>query len=180
MNEGLIPRRYAKALFKVDTERSSAKRTFVLMNNIICAFESEPRLSRAMANPFVEINDKIKMLSTAASATDADTTFADFLKLLAKNRRIDLIHSIARSYADIYRSENNIRRVEVVSAAPFEPSVEERIKQVIEKHLNGASMDFSTRVDADLIGGFIVNIDNERLDASVSNSFKQLRLSLLN
>ena len=180
MNEGLIPRRYAKALYKVDVERSSTQRMFVLMNNLIGAFESEPRLSSAISNPFVEIDDKIKMLSTAASATDADTTFADFLKLLVKNRRVDLIHSIALSYADTYRRENNIRRVEVVSAAPFEQSVEKRIKQVIEQHLNGASMDFSTRVDADLIGGFIVNIDNGRLDASISNSFKQLRLSLLN
>ncbi len=180
MNEGLIPRRYAKALYKVDSERASAKRTFELMNNLIGTFEAEPRLGRAIANPFVEIDDKLAMLTTAAQASAADTTFADFLRLLANNRRVDLIHSIARSYADIYRKENNIRRVEVVSAAALEPSVEKRIKQVIEQHLKGASMHFSTRVDAELIGGFIVNIDNERLDASVRNSFKQLRLSLLN
>lgn len=40
-------------------------------------------------------------------------------------------------------------------------------------------MEYSERVDPELIGGFVVNIDNERLDASVSNEFKQLRLKLL-
>ena len=41
-------------------------------------------------------------------------------------------------------------------------------------------MDFSSSVNPDLIGGFVVNIDNERLDASLRNQLKELRLSLLN
>ena len=55
----------------------------------------------------------------------------------------------------------------------------QRIKDLIARELKGASMEFSTRVDPSLIGGFVINIDNERLDASLSNQLKELRLSLL-
>ena len=55
-----------------------------------------------------------------------------------------------------------------------------RIKQLVEKQLDGAKMEFSSRVDPALIGGFVVNIDNERLDASISTQLKELKLSLLN
>ncbi|MDE7442643.1 MAG: F0F1 ATP synthase subunit delta [Muribaculaceae bacterium] len=50
---------------------------------------------------------------------------------------------------------------------------------MIEKHLNGGSMEYSERVDSGLIGGFVINIDNEQLDASVRSELKQLRLKLL-
>ena len=41
-------------------------------------------------------------------------------------------------------------------------------------------MEFATATDPSLIGGFTVNIDNERLDASVERQLKELRQSLLN
>ncbi len=180
MNEGLIPRRYAKALYKVDAERSSAERSYQLMNALAQSFELNSELSAVVGNPFVDTADKLSILTAAAGAEAADSTFADFLKLLVTNRRVDIIHEIALSYLDIYRRENNIRRVEVVAAAPLDPSVEQRIKDVVESHLDGAKIDFTSRVDASLIGGFIVNVDNERLDASIRNRLKQLRQSLLN
>lgn len=179
MNQGLIPRRYAMALYKVDLDRGTAARTYELMNTLQRSFDEMPDLKATVSNPFVAVGDKVKLLTTAAGATAADTTYADFLKLLVENRRIDMIDLIVRAYGDIYRRENNIRRVEVVSAAPLDPAVMQRIKDLIARELKGASMEFSTRVDPSLIGGFVINIDNERLDASLSNQLKELRLSLL-
>lgn len=179
MNEGLIPRRYAKALYKVATERKQQARIFELMQTLAASFEANPDLRQLVANPFVEQSEKARLLTIAAGATADDATFADFLKLLAQNRRIDLAAAIATAYVDYYRSVNNIRRVQVVSAAPLDPAVEQRIRSIVAAHLNGASMDFSTSVDPDLIGGFVVNIDNERLDASLRHQLKELRLNLL-
>ena len=179
MNEGLIPRRYAKALYEVALERKQDEQMLGLMQTLANSFEANPGLKEVVANPFVSDQEKDKLLTTAAGATAQDKTFADFLKLLAENRRIDLIQEIAISYLGIYRKEHNIRRVQVVSAAPLDPEVEKRIKDIITAHLNGGTMDFSTSIDPDLIGGFVVNIDNERLDASLRNELKELRLSLL-
>ena len=86
---------------------------------------------------------------------------------------------IAHSFVTLYRKERNIRSVHVVSAAPLDPETEQRIRSLVERHLNGATMEFTTDVDPDIIGGFIVTVDNERLDASLRNSLKELRLSLL-
>lgn len=180
MKEGLIPRRYAKALYKVALERDADTRMFDLMQTLEQSFAANPSLQEVVTNPFVDSPEKMKLLSTAAGATDKDVTFADFLKLLDQNRRIDLARSIALAYIDIYRSARNIRRVQVVSAAPLDPAVEKRIKDIVASHINGGTIDFSTAIDPALIGGFIVNIDNERLDASLRNEFEHLRQSLLN
>lgn len=180
MNEGLIPRRYAKALYKVALERHQDARMFDLMQNMAQSFDLNHQLQDIVANPFVDQDEKNKLLTTAAGATAQDATFADFLKLIAENRRVSLVHQIALSYIDIYRRANNIRRVQVVSAAPLDPAVEKRIKDLVTAHLNGGTMDFSSVVNPELIGGFIINIDNDRLDASLRHELKELRLSLLN
>ena len=69
--------------------------------------------------------------------------------------------------------------MEVVTADTLPEETVARLRALIEKHLDGGTMEYSRRVDPELIGGFVINIDNEQLDASVSNELKQLRLKLL-
>lgn len=179
MDQGLIPNRYAKALYKFACQRGNAKRVYELMQSLSAAFADEPALDRAVTNPFVPTADKVRLLTTAAAATKDDTTYSDFLKLLIDNKRIEMIRLMAIAYEDIYRKANNIYRVNVTSAAPMAPEAEKRLKALIQSHLGDAKMEYSTTVDPDLIGGFVVNIDSERLDASIKNELKQLRQSLL-
>lgn len=179
MNEGLIPRRYAKALYKVAVERGDAESLYGMMNRLTQAAAAQPPLRDAIANPFVSAGDKTALLATAAGSSQTDTTFTDFLSLLAHNKRMSLAIDIARAYASLYRQERGIRKVDVVSAAELSPDEENRLKKLIGDHLSGDAMEYSSHVDPDLIGGFTVGIDNERLDASVRNELKQLRLNLL-
>ncbi|MDE5750930.1 MAG: F0F1 ATP synthase subunit delta, partial [Duncaniella sp.] len=98
---------------------------------------------------------------------------------LVTNGRLDAIRDIALAYTRLYRRRHNIRLVTVTSAAPMEPAGEQRLKALIQKHLGDATMEYTTAVDPDLIGGFTVTVDNEKLDASIANELRQMRQSLL-
>lgn len=183
MDQGLIPSRYAKALYKVGAGRKVNPELYKVMQALSCAFDTEPGLVSSVANPFVTDKDKAALLRTAVQGATTDVTslqtYTDFITLLIKNRRIDMVRETARAFTDYYRKENRIARVEVVSAVSLSPAVEARLKSIIEAHLDGGSMEYSSRVDPGLIGGFIINLNSERLDASVRNELKQLRLSLI-
>lgn len=179
MDQGLIPRRYAKALYLAAVDKGLAQEMYASMQLLGAAFAAEPKLGDTMRNPFVSDADKAKLIMAAAQADGKATLLADFVKLLEQNGRIGMVRDIAAAYCLIYRKESNIYRVEVVSAAPMAPEQEQRLRQLILSHLGSGSMEYSSRIDPDLIGGFVVNIDNERLDASVKNELKQLRLKLL-
>lgn len=179
MNEGLIPRRYAKALYKFSAPRREEKRVYELMHALSHSFSINTQLHVVMQNPFINDDDKVKLLMTAASAIDKDACFCDFLKLLVQNQRLSEIRDIALAYIALYRQSNNIYPVEVVSAAPMGDKEETRLKQLIEKHLGGGVMEYSHRIDPELIGGFMVNVGSERLDATIKNELKNLRLKLL-
>jgi F-type H+-transporting ATPase subunit delta len=87
---------------------------------------------------------------------------------------------MALAYLQIYRKANNIYSVQIVSAAPLAEADSKRLRALIDRHLNGATAEYTYATNPDLIGGFVVNIDSERLDASVKNELEQLRLNLLN
>lgn len=179
MNQGLIPSRYAKALFEYASEKGADARIYELMHTLDNSFVAEPSLQQAVANPFIPAPDKVKLLTSAAGATAKDEVYARFLQLLTENNRLGAARDIALAYMKIYRSEHRIYLVTVTSAAPMGAAEEDRLKALIERHLNGGTMEYHHRVDPDLIGGFTVTINNEKLDASVADELKQLRIKLL-
>ena len=180
MNEGLIPRRYAKALYKVALERHCDGKLYQTMAVLSRSFTEHPELTAAVGNPFVSAEQKVALVMTAAGSPSDESTLGDFLKLLIRNKRIAAMRDIALAYQEIYRKANRIYVVKVASAAPLTEAETDRLGALIKKHLpEGSAMEFEAEVDSSLIGGFTVTIDNERLDASIKNELKQLRLKLL-
>ena len=94
MDNGLIPHRYAKALYEFALERHDQTALYDAMKAVIDNFEAVPGLQKAMANPFMPKEEKEKLILQAAGSPAADkggATLAAFVKLLAKNNRLDLV-----------------------------------------------------------------------------------------
>lgn len=180
MNEGLVPRRYAKALLEYACDISQESRLYTLMKELAHSFDTTPQLQKTLNNPAVKDELKQQLIATAAGAKlDADTTFARMLAVLQLNSRFGSVHAIALAYIDAYRAAKHIKVVKVQSAAPLATESLDRLKTIIKKHLQGASMEFSHTVNPHLIGGFTVQTGNELFDASVANKLKQMRLNLI-
>lgn len=180
MEQGLIPRRYAKALLEVARQRGCSDEIYKLMLRINNAFAATEGLSQTVANPFVSDADKTALLTTAAGEGAAECpTFTDFLKLLEQNRRTSLTRSVALAYIALYREENHIYHVEIVSAATMGDDERARLQKLVENHIGNGSFDFSYSVDPALIGGFTVTVNSERLDASVRSKLEHMRLMLV-
>lgn len=180
MNQGLIPARYAKALYEYAAATGDDSKLFALMQTLSRTFASEPGLAKVMANPFVPSAEKVKLVTTAAGPDAAGCLpFSRFMKLLVDNGRLDAVRDMALAYITLYRRAHNIRLVTVTSAAPLGVAEADRLRTLVQKHLGDATMEYHTAVDPDLIGGFTVSIDNEKLDASVAGELRQLRRSLI-
>ncbi len=180
MDKGLIPSRYAKALFEVALERNDSEKLYTLMGRLCDAFAAEPALASTVANPFVGECDKEALLRTAAGVEKGqDATFDDFLKLLAQNRRIDIVRDVARAYTDLYRRKNGIFSVDVTSAAPLTEDARKRLETIIKNETGGGTYEYRFSIDPGLIGGFTVTVNNRRLDASVASKLEALRHRLI-
>ena len=178
MNDGLIPNRYAKALYKLSQERGDTASIYQEMKQLAGAYAAEAGLKKAVNNPFLPTGDKLKLLC-AASGAPSDGTSARFMGLVIKNNRIDFMRAIALAFMKQYRELNGIARVEIVTATQLGDDEINAIIDVVRGQFGGKTIELTKRVDADLIGGFTVDVDSRVLDASVKNQLEKLRLKLL-
>lgn len=178
MNEGLIPGRYAKALYKFATEQGESEAVYAQMKHLAASYEAEPTLKKAVENKFLPVSDKEKVLISASAASE-DGCLAKFIKLVMGHNREPYLREMALAYEKIYRDANDIAQVEIVTASEMGADKIDRIVDVIKRHLNGKKVEQTQRIDTELIGGFVVKVDSLLLDASIKNELKKLRLKLL-
>ena len=177
MDQGLLPRRYAKALYKYAVERDVAAQMYTVMDTLTKVYDDNASLQATIDNA-----RKASILATAADAKSqgkAAEAFDDFVNLLGRHRRMDIMRETALAYLAIYRREHNIYKVHITSAATLADSDRNRINAMVEKHLQGGTAQYTYSTDPALIGGFTVTIDSQRLDASVRNELQQLRQRLI-
>lgn len=178
MDNGLIPRRYAKALYKFALEHGSTQAVYDEMKEVIGAFESSPRLQKTLANPFVSEADKASLLKAAAGAK-VENDYLGFIRMLLEMHREEYMHLIALAYRDLYRKENKISQVRITTAAELPEAEMAKLRAMVEKAFPGTKLEYSYRVNPELIGGFVIDVDDARMDASISNEIEQLRLTLI-
>lgn len=178
MNDGLIPQRYAKALYKFAIENGKSEVVYEEMKVVVSSFEANPDLLKVLANPYVSKDDKGNLL-LAAAGDKREEAYENFVKLILENKRECYAYHCALAYRQIYRNENNISQVEVVTAAKLGDDELNKICNLVQESYKGKTLEFTYTINPDIIGGFIINVDSIRMDASISNEIEQLRLNLL-
>lgn len=178
MDNGLIPRRYAKALYKFAAEHNQTSAVYDEMKEVAEAFESNADLEKTLANPFVSTEDKSALLK-AAAGDKVENDFLGFVKLLLEMKREEYARLIALAYIDLYRRENKISQVKITTASSLPADEMKKLRRMVEKAFAGRTLEYSEGIYPDLIGGFVVDVDDARMDASISNEIEQLRLNLI-
>ena len=178
MDNCLIPHRYAKALYKYALEHGKSEELYNIVKAVADAFRNNPAMQKVLSNPFVKNADKEKLLLSAAGK-GADEAYARFVKLILEHRREDLAYRMMLAYRDIYRSENKISQAQITTAAELPTEQMDKLRGLVASAFKGSTLEFSSQVNPDLIGGFVIDVDSVRMDASVSNELEQLRQTLL-
>ena len=95
------------------------------------------------------------------------------------HKREEFFQLMALAYRDIYRKENNISQVRIVTAVEIPDTEMKRLHDVVEKSFPKSKFEYEHEVDPEVIGGFVIDVDSTRMDASISGELQQLRQNLL-
>ena len=164
----MIPVRYAKALFEFATEKGCDGRVYGQMGKLAAAFVREPELRRALDNPVLPESEKLKLVY-AACGGDPGEVLERFAQLV-----LHFLQWIALMYQEQYRKAHRISTGRLETAVPVTPDTERRLKELIEAQTRG-KLELEASVKPDLIGGFVFEMNCERLDASVATQLRSIK-----
>ena len=176
MDLGLISVRYARALLKASDNERLSEQVYADMQTIAASYVNVPELSVTIANPMLSKDQKSSIL-TAAAGEKACPLTKRFVGLVLQEGREKIMQFIANSFITLYRKENNLVQAKLTTAANLSADVEDKLRRLVQSQTNG-TVEFSTEIDKDLIGGFVLEYDTYRLDASVKRQLSSI-LSVL-
>lgn len=178
MSDGLIPQRYAKALYKYAEEKGNTTAVYDEMKRVVASFQRNPGMRKALSNPFLAKEQKERLL-LAAAANTAEDDYSRFVRLILAHHREDYAYLMMLSYCSIYREKNKIKNVTISTAVEFPDEQLAKIRVVVENAFKDSVLEYKYVVNPDLIGGFMIDVDSVRMDASISGELEQLRQNLL-
>ena len=176
MDTGIISNRYAKAIFQYALERKAENRLREELKILSEQFFAVPMLHSILDDPTVSSATKIDVLTTAAGKEVSDA-YSQVVRLIIKNGRSRYMHSIALMYDQVYRKAKNRIIMKLITVEPASDEMKGKLVDLVKK--DEKQVDFVAKTDDDIIGGFILEIEDNRLDASIRNQLNQLRLELI-
>lgn len=176
MDLGLISVRYARALLKASNQEKQSEQVYADMQTLAAEYINVPELSVTIANPMLSKEQKETLLIAATGSTKCDLT-RRFIQLVLKEGRSGIMQFIANSFVTQYRVQNNLIQAKLSTAAALSPETESKLRKLVESKTNG-KVEFSANVDEDLIGGFVLEYDTYRLDASVKRQLSTILSNL--
>lgn len=176
MDIGIISKRYAKSLLAYATAEKQEERLYREMERLSQSYQEVHSLSTTLANPVLATATKTELLNTAAGG-DASKVFQRFVQLVIKNGRLEMMPFIARSYLALFRKQRNLMPGSLIVPVSIDAKTLERLTKTIEK-LTQQTIQFSVKVDPEIGGGFIIEYDSYRLDASLRTQLMRLRRKL--
>lgn len=175
MEVGILSMRYARALIEYAQEKGTEDRLYQEFITLSDSFSTHPMLRDALDNPIISTEDKFLLLCTAADGREKPSEeFIRFIRLVLNHKREAYLQFMSLMYLDLYRKLKHIGVGRLITAVPVSKEVEDRIRSVAARTLH-ATMELETVVDSSIEGGFIFDINDFRLDASVATQLKRVK-----
>lgn len=168
--------RYAKALLELAIEKNKLNVVESNVQAIIRAGEETRDFSVFLNSPLIKVDKKIAVLKELFG--DFDPMTLDFLSMVTKNGRENLIMFIAYSFEAQLKTHRGIVPVTIISARKLEGATRDKIVAKIQKSVDG-TIELTEKIDESLIGGFIVRMGDKQIDASVSSQLMRLKQELV-
>lgn len=178
MNDSIIARRYAKAFFQLGVENKKLDVFAKDLKGLLNLYKQDENFQVIINNPVIS-NSKKKDLFKKLFGNKVDDLVLKLLYLLIRKSREGYLPDIARSYIRMYQDYANIQEVQITAAYEIEQELVDEIERLLNK-MSGKTSDIHTKINSELIGGFILKVDDSQLDASVRGQLNSIKKQLSN
>jgi F-type H+-transporting ATPase subunit delta len=178
MQNPRLAARYAKSLLDLAIEQNQLETTLmdVQLIDAICAQSRE--FASMLRSPIINADKKQVIIEAVLGHRLAPLTKA-FVTLLVSKGRESNLPEIGRAFVTQYKAMKNIRTVKLTTAAPISDAVKETIRAKAVASLKGSTVEIEEKVNPELIGGFVLEMDDKLFDASIRRDLNDVRKQFL-
>ena len=171
-----VAKRYAKALLDYSVEKEVEDAFFQEISSVVEVVRENPDLRALLHSPIVRMEIKHKVLQEVFSERSA--TLNLLIEILVENKRVSDLYDIAREYVIQYNRYKGKTTAYLTTAVELSESLKAQFVQKAIALSGGKKITLESRVEPQLIGGFILRIDDLQYNASIAHKLYGIKEQL--
>jgi len=173
MKNQKLASRYATSLLSLATEQNCLNEVYEDIMLIDALVKDSRDFDVFLKSPIIKVKQKIKVINILLSGK-VNTLTEKFIELLIKNNREFYLKNVVDSFLTLYDVKKGIKTAYITSAKPLSKENFSKLEQ-ITKLIKSDSVKIVQKVDESLIGGFVLNVDDYQIDASIGSQLNELK-----
>lgn len=168
-----VASRYAKSLLDLAIEKGELERVYQDMLYMKQLTKGSKEFTALLRSPVIKADAKTKAVNAVfAGKVSALTT--SFTNLMIAKAREAVFPEIVTAFIEQYKKHKNIHTISLTTAMPVSDSIRELILAQVRKTSNMQTIELETKVNPDIIGGFVLQAGDKLIDASIAYDLKSI------
>jgi F-type H+-transporting ATPase subunit delta len=178
MSNARLAGRYAKSILDLATEKGQLEAVYADMKYLqaVCAASNE--FVNLLRSPIIKADQKNSIIDAVTKDKVSALTNAFTVLLVKKGRERDL-PEMATAFIEQYNALKGIHQVTLTTAVEVSDVLKKSIEDKVKAENKFATIELTTKTDEALIGGFVLEFDNNLLDASIARDLKDIKKQFL-
>jgi F-type H+-transporting ATPase subunit delta len=174
MQNPRLAHRYAKSLIDIAIEKNQLENVYTDMKYMHALCSQSKDFSNLLKSPIIKAGKKDTIINAVIEGKVNDITKL-FTKLLVTKGRESSLPEIANAFIEEYNAMKGIHKVSLTTAIEISEATKNAIEQRIKRERNIEHIELTTIVNKDIIGGFILEFDNNLVDASIVRDLRDVK-----
>jgi len=170
--------RYASALFSLAHDERQTDAVAQSLDRVDAMVAGSPDLERLVRSPVFSAADQVKALDAILSMEGIAGIAANFVRLVAKKRRLFFLRQMIADYRKLYDASRGVTRAQVTSASALADAHLASLKDQLKAASGGRDVQLDVKVDPSIIGGLIVKLGSRMVDGSLRTKLNAIRLAM--
>lgn len=170
--------RYASALFELANDERKLSDVEADVIRLQRMLDESPDLVRMVRSPVFTSDEQGKAVSAIAARAGLSPLASNFLKLLARNRRLFALTDIVNAFRDILARHRGEVTAEVASAHPLSEDQLAQLTDTLTGTAGGKKVQIVTKVDPSILGGLVVKMGSRMVDSSLRTKLNNLKIAM--
>ncbi|MEX1241236.1 MAG: ATP synthase F1 subunit delta [Cyclobacteriaceae bacterium] len=167
--------RYVKSLLDLAVEKKALEEVHRDMLLFSDAVSKSRAFELLLQNPVIRHDKKLEILKKIFGGKVHILTMA-FFEIITRKNREPILAGVAREFHNAYNEHKGIGRASLTTAVPLDAKLRGQFEKLVQKYSEKKQIELVEKVDPDLIGGFILNVGDRQVDASIRNKIRILKV----
>ena len=170
--------RYATALFELALENKAIDATGNDLGRFEALVSASADLERLVRSPVFDADEQLRGLSAILDKAGITGLAANFLRLVARNRRLFAARDMIRAYRHLVAKHKGEVLAQVTVAEPLNDKHLDALKSALKSVTSSKDIDLDVKVDPAIIGGLIVKVGSRMVDSSLRTKLNSIKLAM--